>query len=158
MNSGLMFRSFTLIDNVFFAISRSRAAQNLPYKEFDLFERSEFSNSRQICAAQGSPPKAGQVNGCPFFWFVFFGKTKKMNWLNKQLDFASGNYLYLFLFKKTNFHSLAAINIITHAVLVMTQKMAISLTQKKLAAININTLPLNPFLNNIGGTPHPGSD
>jgi hypothetical protein len=29
----------------------SRAAQNLPKKEFKLFERSEFLNSRQIQAA-----------------------------------------------------------------------------------------------------------
>jgi hypothetical protein len=27
--------------------------------------------------------KANQVNGCPFFWFVFFGQAKKMNKQNK---------------------------------------------------------------------------
>jgi hypothetical protein len=32
----------------FFAISRSRAAQNMPAKELKLFERSEFLRSRHI--------------------------------------------------------------------------------------------------------------
>jgi len=42
----------------------------LTIKEFKLSEQSEFLNSRQIRAAQGSPPLADRVNGCPFgsFW------------------------------------------------------------------------------------------
>jgi len=59
----------------------SRAAQNLPIKEFKLFERSEFLNSRQIRAAQGSPAVRDRVNGCPFFaaslLVRFFGQAKK---------------------------------------------------------------------------------
>jgi hypothetical protein len=35
--------------------------------------------ARSLQAAQGSLLEADQVNGCPFFWFVFFGQTKKMN-------------------------------------------------------------------------------
>jgi hypothetical protein len=38
-----------------------------------VFERPSFRE------AQGSPPKEGQVTGRPFFWFVFFGRAKKMN-------------------------------------------------------------------------------
>jgi hypothetical protein len=72
---------------IFFAISRRRAAQNLPNKEFGLFERSEFPNSRQIRAVQGSPPQVDQVAGCPFFWFVFFRQVKKMNKKNKIMIF-----------------------------------------------------------------------
>jgi hypothetical protein len=34
-------------------LSRSRAPQKLPKKEFELSERSEFSNSRQLRGAQG---------------------------------------------------------------------------------------------------------
>jgi hypothetical protein len=60
------------------AISRSRAVLNLPKKEFILFERSEFINSRQIRAAQGSSPQAIQVNGCPFFG-SFLWASKEMN-------------------------------------------------------------------------------
>jgi len=63
----------------FMPFHASRAAQNLPKQEFELFERSEFLNSRQIQAAQGSPALRDRVNGCPFFWFVFFGQAKKMN-------------------------------------------------------------------------------
>jgi hypothetical protein len=56
------------------AISRCRAAKNLPDKELKLSERSEFFNSRQIQAAQGNRPKVDQVIGC-LFWFVF-GQAK----------------------------------------------------------------------------------
>jgi len=45
----------------------------------ELSERSEFCSARLFRAAQDSPPEADQVIGCPFFWFVFFGQTKKMN-------------------------------------------------------------------------------
>ena len=61
------------------AISRRRAAQNLPKKEFELFERSEFLNSRQIRAAQGSPAfLRDQVNGCTFFGSFLYA-SKEMN-------------------------------------------------------------------------------
>jgi len=43
----------------------------------------EFCSARLFQAAQGSQPKADQVNGCTFFWFVFFMQVKKMNKLNK---------------------------------------------------------------------------
>jgi molybdate transport system substrate-binding protein len=69
------------------AISRSRAAQNLPKRSLNCLSTPaghklrEFLNFRQIRAAQGSLPSADQwcdlitrrVNGCPF-WFVF-GQT-----------------------------------------------------------------------------------
>jgi hypothetical protein len=46
---------------------------------------------------------------------------------------------------------------VTHAELVMTQKMALS-AAKNSTAFDDGILPLNPFLNNIGRTPYPGSD
>jgi hypothetical protein len=64
---------------LYFAISRRRAPQKRPKQEFELFERSEFLNSRAFRGAQGSSVTRNQVNGCPFFWFVFFGQAKKMN-------------------------------------------------------------------------------
>jgi hypothetical protein len=61
-----------------FAISRSRAAELKAEKRLG----GAIATFRGFCflrAAQGSPPKAGQVIGCFFFWFVFFGQAKKMN-------------------------------------------------------------------------------
>ena len=40
-------------------------------KEFDLFERSEFSISRLLREAQSIPPKAGQEAGVPFLLIRF---------------------------------------------------------------------------------------
>jgi hypothetical protein len=62
-------------------LARSRAPQKLPKKEFELSEQSEFSNSRLLRGAQGSPQD--QVTRVPFLspfhcWFVFFGQAKKM--------------------------------------------------------------------------------
>ena len=46
----------------------------------DSAERMRLSDvARSLWIAQGSPPLADQVNGCLFFWFVFFGQAKKMN-------------------------------------------------------------------------------
>jgi hypothetical protein len=36
---------------------------------------------RGVCFVRAAQAAEGQVNGCPFFWFVFFGQTKKMNGL-----------------------------------------------------------------------------
>jgi hypothetical protein len=49
-----------------------------------LFERSEFHSAHLFQAAQGIPLEAEQVNGCPFFWFAFFGQAKKMNIFKKS--------------------------------------------------------------------------
>jgi len=38
-----------------------------------------FRVVRSLRAAQGNPHVADQVNGCLFFWFIFFGQAKKMN-------------------------------------------------------------------------------
>jgi hypothetical protein len=58
-------------------LARSRAPQKLPKKEFELSERSEFSNSRQFRGAQGIPPEAGQVTGVPFLLVRFLWASKE---------------------------------------------------------------------------------
>jgi len=45
--------------------------------EIGIFERSEFF--RFPCDGHFFRGAAGQHKGCLFFWFVFFGQTKKMN-------------------------------------------------------------------------------
>jgi len=63
---------------VFKAISRSRAAQHRTEKRFG-GAIATFRSVRSVRAAKGNSPQADQVNGCLFFWFVFFGQAKKMN-------------------------------------------------------------------------------
>jgi hypothetical protein len=60
-----------------FPLSHSRAPQKLPKKEFELFERSEFTNSRQVRGAQGTPLKAGQMTGALSFGSFSLGKQRK---------------------------------------------------------------------------------
>jgi hypothetical protein len=60
-----------------FPLSCSRAPQKLPNKEFELFERSEFSNSRQVRGAQGTPLKAGQMTGALSFGSFSLGMQRK---------------------------------------------------------------------------------
>jgi len=62
---------------VFIAISRSRAAQQKTEKQ--LGGATRLSELSVFCEQHREACLAGQVNGCPFFWFVFFGQTKKMN-------------------------------------------------------------------------------
>jgi hypothetical protein len=52
-------------------------------KEFELFERSEFSNSRQISGRARCPK--GRVTRVPFLLVLFFGQTKKTNSKNLLL-------------------------------------------------------------------------
>ncbi len=59
----------------FFPLARSRAPQKLPKKEFELSERSEFSNSRQIRGAQGSPKD--QLTRVPFLLVRFLWASKE---------------------------------------------------------------------------------
>jgi hypothetical protein len=63
---------------LFMPFHASRAAQNLSNKEFKLFEQSEFLNSRQIRAAQGSSAIRNRVNGCLFFG-SFLWASKERN-------------------------------------------------------------------------------
>jgi hypothetical protein len=59
-----------------FPLARRRAPERLPKRGFALFERSEFAKPRQHRGAQGIPPAAGQVAGCPFL-VSSFGQTKE---------------------------------------------------------------------------------
>ena len=52
-------------------------------KEFELFERSEFSNSRQISGRARCPK--GRVTRVSFLLVLFFGQTKKTNRKNLSL-------------------------------------------------------------------------
>jgi hypothetical protein len=45
--------------------------------EFELSERSEFSNSRQIRGAQGTPLQAGQMTGALSFGSFSLGMQRK---------------------------------------------------------------------------------
>jgi len=58
-------------------LSCSRAPQKLPKKEFELFERSEFSNSRQVRGAQGTPLQVGQMTGALSFGSFSLGMQRK---------------------------------------------------------------------------------
>jgi hypothetical protein len=58
-------------------LTRRRAPERLPKKEFALFERSEFANSRQHRGAQGIPPTAGQGAQGALSLVRFFGQAKK---------------------------------------------------------------------------------
>jgi hypothetical protein len=44
----------------------------------------EFRSARLFQTALGSSLKTDQVNGCSFFWFVFFRQVKKMNYYVKS--------------------------------------------------------------------------
>jgi hypothetical protein len=78
-------------------LARRRAPERLPKKGFALFERSEFAKPRQHRGAQGLPPSAGQVPGCPFFG-SFLWASKEMNILIRPCNFIQketkekGNY------------------------------------------------------------------
>jgi hypothetical protein len=48
------------------------------YKLRDFPKRPVFTSSGGQ-SALGGPAVKRRVNDCPFFWFVFFGQTKKMN-------------------------------------------------------------------------------
>jgi hypothetical protein len=78
VNPERVFVIIVVVKRFSYAISRRRAAQNLSYQEFKLSEQSEFLNSRQIRAAQDSPPSADQVNGCTFFGSFLYA-SKEMN-------------------------------------------------------------------------------
>jgi len=39
----------------------------------------DFPRSLHFVSSTGELRLRDQVNGCPFFWFVFFGHAKKMN-------------------------------------------------------------------------------
>ena len=60
----------------FHAVEHHRNGRNM---SLNLSERCEFLNSGLFREAQENLAARDQVNGCPFFWFVFFGRTKKMN-------------------------------------------------------------------------------
>jgi hypothetical protein len=70
-------------------LARSRAPERLPKKGFALFERSEFAKPRQHRGAQGIPPTAGQVSGCPFFG-SFLWASKEMNGRIKHIPLTAG--------------------------------------------------------------------
>jgi hypothetical protein len=65
-------------------LARSRAPQQLPKKEFALFERSEFANSRQMRGAQGTRRRRASDTGRPFFWFFSLGVQRKERNIRKK--------------------------------------------------------------------------
>jgi hypothetical protein len=67
----------------FFPLTRSRAPERLPKKEFALFERSEFANSRQHRGVphaghklRASRLRRDKGHRVPFLWFVSLGKQR----------------------------------------------------------------------------------
>jgi len=63
----------------FSPLSRRRAPQKLPKKEFELSEHSEFPNSRQLQGAQGIRHGRTSDRGALSFGSFSFGQAKKMN-------------------------------------------------------------------------------
>jgi hypothetical protein len=53
-------------------------------KREDCLSETSFAVPVIFKTAQENSLKANQVNGCLFFWFVFFGQAKKMNALKNM--------------------------------------------------------------------------
>jgi hypothetical protein len=66
-----MFNAIALLS----PIGTCRAPEKLSIKDFELFERSEFSKSRQLRGAQGGPKD--QVTRVPFLLVRFLWASKE---------------------------------------------------------------------------------
>ena len=77
-----VFSFFTAVEHFSCAISRSRVAQNLPNKEFELFESRRAGRVFKLPANSSSAGKSrkmrDQVNGCTFFGSFLYA-SKEMN-------------------------------------------------------------------------------